>query len=269
MTNIKFGEIYTHENGRLYLPDSRLWIVIPPKYKGEFLCRDILVLDSYDKNTESTIYFHKPGDKLIDDWIDEPFEYKGYELQPFMERISKGDYIVRWVKQGPFQGLKCSFVADDYGFGIIINSSDMMAIIMLLSELCKHGTIKKERSPPKSNSIDEQLIGRWSHENYYSNGSFSCTTVRRIVFSPDGRFIKGSPEIFANLKHHNSTGDWTGTSHAESGLKPDSRGSWKTQGNQLRLDYDDNTYILYQYEVWSDGLELKYESDEVQFWSKF
>ena len=121
--------------------------------------------------------------------------------------------------------------------------------------------------------IDNRLIGSWCYESYTSipsagrSNAFSYSTSRWITLLPDGRFKQGS-SLAATMHHYDSSGDMTGTTHGLTEGQGDKRGSWRVQGQVLRLNFDEGTYAEYKYQVWPDSMLLTTANGKESYWKK-
>ncbi len=121
--------------------------------------------------------------------------------------------------------------------------------------------------PSISQNVDERLLGTWYKTSYRFIGDISYVSQICRIFGPDGRFVE-STEVFADVTYHNAQGDWSGWDTMTTRLPPRNRGTWQTHENQLRLDWDDNTYSEYQYEYGKDGLLLLTREGNSQLWTR-
>ena len=121
--------------------------------------------------------------------------------------------------------------------------------------------------------FDNRLIGSWQYESYTSiptlghSRGFSYSTSLWMTLWPDGRFQRGS-SVAATSYHYDSCGDMTGTTHGLTEGEGDKRGSWRVDGELLRLDFDDGTYAEYKYEVWPDSMLLTTANGKESYWKK-
>ncbi|MEK9137531.1 MAG: hypothetical protein AAB393_10445, partial [Bacteroidota bacterium] len=92
---------------------------------------------------------------------------------------------------------------------------------------------------------DPRLIGTWRYESYYSSsssgyssGNFSSTSIRYMVFQPDGTFRSGS-RLFAS----------TDAVTADTGEDPGEHGRWSAGDGKLYLMWDDGSYAEHGYYI--------------------
>lgn len=113
---------------------------------------------------------------------------------------------------------------------------------------------------------DPRLVGAWTHESFYRSGTFSSTTILRMSLEASGKFVRTS-NVYASMEHKDSTGESTGSTHAEAGPAPGDRGQWAAADARLYLLYDDGSYAEYEYEYQPGNLLLKPKGGKPQLWT--
>ena len=93
-------------------------------------------------------------------------------------------------------------------------------------------------------SKDPQLVGGWRNESYYSSGSFGATTSRYMELRSDGTSTWGS-RLMAGMSHHDSGGNQTGSTSADSGAGKVLKGRWSAAKKRL-------------YIIWESGSEEEF-----------
>ena len=123
--------------------------------------------------------------------------------------------------------------------------------------------------PAPSPKRDSRLVGCWEYSKYTSTGDFTFSSVRTRVLRQDGRFVEAGQSA-ASMTHRDLTGRDTGRTSADSGVSPEERGTWQTQGNALRLDWDSGHYATYSFELGSEGLLLTpiTPAGEAKYWAR-
>ena len=121
--------------------------------------------------------------------------------------------------------------------------------------------------------IDKRLIGVWYHESYTSlpsmghSGGFSYSRSKWISLLRYGRFEQES-SLATSVKHYDSGGNMSGTTHGLTEGRRDDQGSWQVVGQVLRLNFDDGTYSDYRYQVWPDSMLLTNINGKESYWEK-
>lgn len=128
---------------------------------------------------------------------------------------------------------------------------------------------KPAPAPAPTVNRDLRLVGVWEYSKYTSAGGFSISSSRARAFRSDGRFFESSGS-YVNLIQRNSQGDEAGRTYADS-VSPDERGTWKTDKSILRLDWDNNYYAVYKYELGREGMlltQIDPPGGEAKYWEK-
>ncbi len=121
--------------------------------------------------------------------------------------------------------------------------------------------------PFPSQTMDQRLLGTWYKTSYHFMGDIYQVSQIGRIFGPDGRFVE-STQGFTDVTYHNPQGNWTGWETMSTRPSPGNRGTWQTKENQLRLDWDDNTYSEYEYEYGKDSLLLITRNGKSQLWTR-
>lgn len=99
---------------------------------------------------------------------------------------------------------------------------------------------------------DPRLIGTWRSESYYSSrtssDSFNTTSIRYMVFQPDGSFSSGG-RFLASTQNDYPSGGTSSSSTVDTGSPAGERGRWGTGSNRLYLMWDDGSYAEYGYHI--------------------
>jgi hypothetical protein len=150
MTDIMQGETYSHNNGRLHSKKYKLSFVIPLNYSGDILSLDhIFVINSNDtsinKSINCTMYFNKPTDLVLSNWINEAFDIGKYRLKE-AGSFQPNKYIsIKRYTGGPYVAHKIKYDVSGYGFGAIVEGflENEGALRHFVDEL-----LKSVRTPP-------------------------------------------------------------------------------------------------------------------------
>ena len=103
---------------------------------------------------------------------------------------------------------------------------------------------------------DQALAGSWRHESTYFSGTFSATTVRYMQLRPDGTALWSSRALFG-MSHHNSQGDFTGSSSGDSGDSDVSKGRWSAAGKRLYIVWESGSEEEWSYYLEGNSMLLK------------
>ena len=112
------------------------------------------------------------------------------------------------------------------------------------------------------------FFGQWINSTYMSSGGMNLTINHYRFFGPDGRFMEGSRSLSTST-YYNSSGQWTGWGNASTAYKPSDRGSWGVDCTSLLLNYDNNTFAEYIYELSGTSLLLHNHKGKEQFWRRY
>lgn len=123
--------------------------------------------------------------------------------------------------------------------------------------------------PAPATTRDPRLVGCWEYSTFTSSGGFSVSSVRTRVLRQDGRFVEAGQSA-ASMTHRDLTGRETGRTSADSGVSPEERGTWRTQGAVLRLDWDSGYYATYSFELGSEGVLLTpiAPAGDARYWAR-
>ena len=124
-------------------------------------------------------------------------------------------------------------------------------------------------APAAATTRDARLVGCWEYSKFSSSGGFTFSSVRTRVLRQDGRFVEAG-QTAASLTHRDLTGRETGRTAADSGVSAEERGTWSTQKNMLRLDWDSGHYATYTFEIGSEGVLLTpiTPAGEAKYWAR-
>jgi len=209
------------------------------------------------------------------EWADEVFGKRGVQLHSMHGRfkcsiflVVHGEFLValwaEWAPDGNHDGAIATVLRQVF--------ASLRGKLNLANKLY---ALDEPEPPPvfARADLDNRLIGSWCYESYTSLPSsghadgFSYSTSRWLTLSADGRFAQGS-SLATTMHNYDSTGDMTGTTSGLTEGQGDRRGSWRVDGKVLRLDFDEGTYVEYQYQVWTDGMLLTTAKGKETYWEK-
>ena len=93
------------------------------------------------------------------------------------------------------------------------------------------------------------------------------TSFRFRYFAGDGRFAQGG-ESYATFVTTGSGGEWSGMDTLHSNVPPGERGTWKTSGRILTLNFDDDMCSEFEYFLQGNDLMLSQPARDAQVWTR-